>query len=237
MDIFHHRLTPDGTYCGVYFQYNDSTPLQEHQDHGYTGSLKSKKRCNAQPKQTRPLKEPETQRLVSTMINLVNKDNKGLLDSERSMIKGAVHQYADTKVVAATILTVPQLREEILKQVFISIGRRPESMKRRKHGKVHVFMRKGRSDLEGFDMKRAVDEMAVIYPELLQVLLHLMLPQSSLDQPVSVAQLLPRLAMVYSIIMKSRNHELSAMQRVVSLTLMDNICDQKVGFGIYVLVT
>ncbi|XP_062575477.1 uncharacterized protein LOC134237384 [Saccostrea cucullata] len=45
---------------------------------------------------------------------------------------------------------------------------------------------------------------------------------------MQIERVVPRLGMVYGVLMQGRNKELSLVQRMMSLLLFDNICDQKV---------
>lgn len=44
-----------------------------------------------------------------------------------------------------------------------------------------------------------------------------------------VEEVLPKLGMVYGIIMQARNKELNLVQRILSLALTESLCDVKVG--------
>ena len=46
-------------------------------------------------------------------------------------------------------------------------------------------------------------------------------------------KVLPRIGLVYGILMQSRNMELSRIQRMISLLLFDNIADQKVIYLLF----
>jgi hypothetical protein len=43
-----------------------------------------------------------------------------------------------------------------------------------------------------------------------------------------ITSIIPRLGMIYGIVAQGRNHELSKVQRIMSVNLADNIADQKV---------
>jgi hypothetical protein len=159
---------------------------------------------------------------------MILKYNASLNADEARKLRGVIQYTSNTQIIAATILSIPKLKSEILNQMNLSIGKRPEMMRNKIHGNVSVLMKKTRKDLDVLKLTDMVDEMAVMFPELCTLLAHIMLPQEDLDNTEKVDKILPKLAMIYAIMMQNRNHELSALQRVISLFLMDCVVDQKV---------
>ncbi|CAC5410860.1 unnamed protein product [Mytilus coruscus] len=53
------------------------------------------------------------------------------------------------------------------------------------------------------------------------------LTPEEMENKEKIEGIIPRIGMVYSMLMQGRNKELSRIQRVTSLFLFDNICDQK----------
>ncbi|CAG2238691.1 unnamed protein product [Mytilus edulis] len=97
-------------------------------------------------------------------------------------------------------------------------------MLNKKKGFVSVLMEKDFKALETVKFEDVLIEFQEKFPELLDMIVAIMLPKDE----TSIANVVPRLAMIYGIIMQTRHHELSRMQRVVSMCLADNICDQSV---------
>ncbi|CAG2245512.1 unnamed protein product [Mytilus edulis] len=54
------------------------------------------------------------------------------------------------------------------------------------------------------------------------------LTPQDMENKDKIEAIIPRIGMVYSMLMQGRNKELSRIQRITSLFLFDNICDQKV---------
>ena len=90
-------------------------------------------------------------------------------------------------------------------------------MGRRKHGDLSVLMKKQRKDLENFNTSDIVGELLLIFPELVLLLVHMMLPENNLNEQDKIDKIMKKLATVRAIVMQTKNIELSAMQRVVSL--------------------
>lgn len=97
-------------------------------------------------------------------------------------------------------------------------------MLNKKKGFVSVLMEKDFKALETVKFEDVLIEFQEKFPELLDMIVAIMLPK---DETL-IANVVPLLAMIYGIIMQTRHHELSRMQRVVSMCLADNICDQSV---------
>ena len=130
--------------------------------------------------------------------------------------------------VIRSILRIPSLKEGVMKSLTESIGERPQAMKNRKHGFVSVLMKKDFNDLHKFSWTEVISEMQAMFPELLQLLLSIMVPQNKRGDVATMKEITPQLGIVYAILMKSRNHELSRVQNIISMCLANNISDQKV---------
>ncbi|XP_076085547.1 uncharacterized protein LOC143056344 [Mytilus galloprovincialis] len=90
-------------------------------------------------------------------------------------------------------------------------------------------MTKDFEDLKQFTWDSIVNEAVTEIPLLVDVLLTFLVP-ASLEQNTKVervASLTPRIGFLYSVLAQGRNHELSKVQRVISINLFDNLCDQK----------
>ena len=152
-----------------------------------------------------------------------------LLPDEAAKLRAIVDAATCTQLIAATVISIPCLKAAVMNQLCLDIGHRPGMLRNRVHGNVSVLMRKDRKDLEKINPEMIVKEMTTFFPELCAMLVHVLVPQKDLQAPGVLQKHLPRLAMVYAILMQGRNHELSALQRVTSLFLMDSVVDQKVA--------
>ncbi|XP_062587879.1 uncharacterized protein LOC134249562 [Saccostrea cucullata] len=85
---------------------------------------------------------------------------------------------------------------------------------------------KNYDDLKQFSFQNVMQEMSQCQPDLLKFLLAVAVPSNRIGKPVS--SLLPKLGLIYSILMSSRFHELSRLQRVVSTVLMEEQVHEKV---------
>ncbi|VDI30440.1 Hypothetical predicted protein [Mytilus galloprovincialis] len=136
----------------------------------------------------------------------------------------SVIKTGNIKSISTQILSVSALRKQIITDIINLVGKRPEQMLNKKKGFVSVLMEKDFKALETVKFEDVLIEFQEKFPELLDMIVAIMLPKDE----TSVANVVPRLAMIYGIIMQTRHHELSRMQRVVSMCLADNICDQSV---------
>ena len=100
------------------------------------------------------------------------------------------------------------------------------SMNNRSKGFVSCLMNKKVKDMEHFNWEKIVNEFQNMLPQLFKLITSAMMPRN--QEPRKMIDLFPRLGMVYAIIMQGRHPGLSLVQRIVSMLLMDNICDQKV---------
>jgi hypothetical protein len=134
----------------------------------------------------------------------------------------------DVAMLVQTFMAIPAMRAKITDYIASEYGRLPELMKNRKRGYVSYLMRKDFDSLNSLNFSEIVKEMMEKFPDLIKILLAIMLPPRKQGNPEEVAEIVPRLALMYSCIMQARIPELSRFQRVMATCLADNICDQKV---------
>lgn len=102
------------------------------------------------------------------------------------------------------------------------------SLSNRKHLFVSKLMQKSTDDLKNSQWCEIVTEFQKKFPEIFSLVISIMLRPEDLRCFTKVQSVLPKVAMIYGIIAQARNVELSHVQRVMSMVLVDNICDQKV---------
>ena len=96
-------------------------------------------------------------------------------------------------------------------------------MTKRGNAASSILARKTSTDLSAFSWKKIVDEMRSKFPALFVILCGIMLGVNGSYQTI-----LPQLGMIYGLAMKTRNHELSLVQRMVSVCMYDNVSDAQV---------
>jgi len=101
-------------------------------------------------------------------------------------------------------------------------------MLNKKHGFVSTLMNKKFDDLVSFSWSDFVLKESEQFPLLMKLLLCMMIPFNVRNMESKITSIIPRLGMIYGIVAQGRNHELSKVQRIMSVNLADNIADQKV---------
>lgn len=130
--------------------------------------------------------------------------------------------------VAETVLNIPALHQEINCQIARNLRVSMSGMKARKHGDVSYLMRKDYKDLHSFEWSNVVLDMIKRVPDLLFFLVCAMVSEKDIEKNEKIAAILPKVGTIFGIVAQNYNCNLSRVQRVVSLSLADNICDQKV---------
>ena len=145
-------------------------------------------------------------------------------------------ESGDIASMGKAVLKIASLKEHILSELTTSVGQRPATLGRRKLGKLSILMQKGYCDMTDFDTRKVVHEFKTEFPEVYEMVLAVMLPKEKHGQKESYEEIIPRLSMLYGLLMQTRNQELSLVQHVVTMCLNDNICDQKVIRQLYYLL-
>ena len=147
---------------------------------------------------------------------------------QQAKLKLTLCRTKNIKKIVSAFMSSSNIRQAVLDDISVQLGKIPSTMRNKKHGFVSILMKKDPTSLQSVNLGHVVQEMNAKFPELLQILLHIMVPENKLEDDAARANLIPKLALIYGILMQSRHHELSLMQRLVAMTLADNICDQAV---------
>ncbi len=128
--------------------------------------------------------------------------------------------------VVSCLLSMNNIRSAIVHQLMKEIMSVMSVSGNRKHGDVSYLMKKDFANLKSFNWHSVVDEAARKCPVLVDLAVALSLSKADMERVDAQNSLFPKLGLVYSILANARNRELSKTQRVVSMLLYDNICDQ-----------
>ena len=82
--------------------------------------------------------------------------------------------------------------------------------------------------LSSFKWEEICEEAFTLFPLLVCMMVSIMLPKEKWGSREAVHDILPRLGMVYAILIQTRMPQLSLVQRVITSLLMDSICETKV---------
>ena len=185
---------------------------QPHADHDYISSSKPPTKFNA---------------IYEDFVKSYNQEGISLNDTDRANLASFIFFTPDVNVISDIIYSVPELRkcmtEKQRKQISIDISNR----NKRNYDKT-VIMEKQSKDMHNFNWFPIISEFKSRFPDLFCVLLSMLLKPEETSCYTKLESVLPRIGMVYSILMQGRHRELSATS-VVSMFLFDNISDQNVS--------
>ncbi|XP_063444106.1 uncharacterized protein LOC134724790 [Mytilus trossulus] len=211
-------------------KHDDELPLQEH---NYASSASEK--FNRKKACSRKKKKPSQSSLKTTENNDLHKklfeqpEICDVLSSEEFSTVISVLPTRSRKTLVNTILQFAEIKTLVKEELLSELSKEHKILKNRKHGKISTLMTKDFEDLKQFTWDSIVNEAVTEFPLLVDVLLAFLVPDS-LEHKTKVervASLTPRIGFLYSVLAQGRNHELSKVQRVISINLFDNLCDQK----------
>ena len=200
-------------------------PENDKTDHTYIRQQKAKKSGGNGIRHKKKVKDT-----IVTFVSklMAKKSTPHLTLKERASINLAAKEVKSAGDIANTILRVPALRSALIDKLSDEAGKVPNKMRNTKKGEISVLMQKTVKSLEKCQLMHVVGEFHAKFPELFQIVLKMM-SKSELN-PDTMRPLIPRLAMVYGIVMQTRYSSLSLVQRVITTSLMDQICNQKVYY-------
>ena len=121
----------------------------------------------------------------------------------------------------------PVVKEAVLKEWETAVSHTADHMNGRKIDPSYLML-KSFHDLKKTAFEPMVEEFQEKFPELFRLVFATMVPPSLRSNADHIQRIMPRLAMVYSVMMFTRNHELSRLQRVMAMCFNDQMANQKV---------
>lgn len=91
------------------------------------------------------------------------------------------------------------------------------------------------SDISCFNWEGIITELVNQQPILAEVLLAVALPAAKIGNSQALKSVMPVIGTVYCMLMKQRYHELSALQKIVAITLANEQTNQKVTTCVLIL--
>ena len=82
--------------------------------------------------------------------------------------------------------------------------------------------------MNSFDLRKVVEEFETLLPDLYHIILCVMVKRTSTQEPKLTDSCIPKLALIYGIIMMTRNQNMSMVQRVLAVTLCNSAVAPKV---------
>ncbi len=189
--------------------------LQVTQEHGYGRLVKPTKR----PRRKHKIIITE----LARKLNTIPKHIPGVLSLAHSVrLKAMVHRR-NVKEISLAFMSIPSLRNCCVDILAEDSIRTAKTMNGRKYNQSEL-MKKDFEALRTIDFTDIVSEFKNKFPDLFKQVTSLM---NCVDTAELYQQAMPRLTMVYSIIMFTRNNELSRVQRTMSACMCDCLCEQK----------
>jgi hypothetical protein len=148
-------------------------------------------------------------------------------DTERAALLDVILS-SDANTIAQTVLQTPSVYKCIKNDLTFQIEKGASS-KCVTSQDSYLFQKKY-DQLREFSFDNVFDELAQTQPFLLDCLLALCIPCKSkhLLNSDFIHNLIPKFSMIYSILMQTRFHELSRMQRLMAAVLIDEHVHEKV---------
>lgn len=103
----------------------------------------------------------------------------------------------------------------------------------KKLGFVSQLMKKDVHDMKTSRWMDILKEFRSLFPDLFAIIMCILLDKDKISLYTQLQVVIPRISLIYGILMQTRNQSLSRIQRITSLLLLDNICDQKVRIRQY----
>ena len=176
--------------------------------------------------------------VIKTLSDLTAKTHNAhvITDDQAKSLQFAAYSK-DPDIICHAINKIPIVRNSVLRMLAMDVTDRPAQQRKRSGPNRSVLLDTDFEGLETFKWTECVTEMVEKYPELVTLIISMMLKPEEQNDPRALAKVLPKLGLIYGIMIQNRCHELSRIQRIMSMCLVDNICDQKVSLIKFCFVT
>jgi hypothetical protein len=131
-------------------------------------------------------------------------------------------EYGSPLVIASTVGGINAIRQQFIDKLLNEIKQQCKKLCAR--SSPSVLRKNGFSGMTEFDWPNLISEMTTNCPLLLDVILAAMNHEPT--EPIN--NIAPRIGMCYAIIMQTRNHELSLVQRMNTILLAEGNARKKV---------
>ncbi|CAC5386827.1 unnamed protein product [Mytilus coruscus] len=153
---------------------------------------------------------------------------KTIMKEADTEILMSVIKTKNKREIIKKLLTTEGFKENILCLFMEEMNSMSNLLRNRKLFYVSELMKKKPEDLKSFKWNEIISEFMVKFPTVFSLILTMFLTPEEMENKEKIEGIIPRIGMVYSMLMQGRNKELNRIQRVTSLFLFDDICDQKV---------
>lgn len=161
--------------------------------------------------------------------NNIDINSKTEMKEADTEILMSILKTKNKREVIKHLLTTEGFKDSILCLLMEEINLMSNRLRNRKLFYVSELMKKRPEDLKFFKWNEIICEFMVKFPTVFSLILTMFLTPQDMENKDKIEAIIPRIGMVYSMLMQGRNKELSRIQRITSLFLFDNICDQKVN--------
>lgn len=177
-----------------------------------------KKRC---PKGSPHQKNSSCKRLKFAASNSAKNEEH---ESENMPCSQLIAMDSSSPFVCAKFLmhSCPNIVNEIKQLILSEIDSKADSLCARKRG-CSVLYEKDYKTLATFSFESIFDEFSKNFPFVYQVMV--VISKINKDKK----EFIPKMCMVYSILMSSRWHELSSLKRVMTILIIEGGCSKKVS--------
>jgi hypothetical protein len=136
------------------------------------------------------------------------------------------------------LLLCNQIRSSIIHNIMYAESHSVTQLKHRTVGKVSYLMKKDVNNMKSFSWDNVFVEACETMPDLVRILLAIMMKWHTISHfdVENMKKVIPKIGMIFSILVNHANPELNLSQRVLSTVLHDSNCQRIVSIALNVLM-
>jgi hypothetical protein len=213
-----NEKTPTTRQCPA--NTKPASKLSHHTPHSYAKKEKGVKRIRRKliPSKPRPL--------MTKLEEMGKKQYRPFLANVSTKIEQAICSGSrrSTSGVVRALFRIPEVKQG-LEEIFCEeIHNYPNTLK-----KTTILCKTEMEDLQSCDLEKVANEFVDNFGFLANLMVSFMVPPNKQRNAETLSGIIPIIAVIYGMLMKTRNPNLNLIQKVLSMVLVDSSTEQ-VGF-------
>ncbi len=214
---------------------HEETP--QNTEHQYNTTKPEPKKRRAKSRQERKGTDfDQYPKIVKTLADITSTastaSRSGISATQAMQLHTAILTNS-TDTMARLFTNIPQIKQAMVRTMSLQMGSRPLSQRKKKGDNRSSLIKTTYDDLATFTWTELVEEATAKYPEWVEIMLSVMLQPEERTDPRAISRVVPKIGFMYGIMLQTRCHELSRVQRVLAMVLASHMSEKTVNYDHY----
>jgi hypothetical protein len=170
---------------------------------------------------------------IDKMVKLNLSSNQPTAQRPNTVLSDSILEWlcpANIDGIVSMLYDSEQFRAKFVSKLRDTSQLQMKQLRHRKIGFVSCLRQNALTDMKEFSWGPVVEEFMERAPVLFQLVFSCMVKEEHMLDPLYLGMIIPKLALIYSIVAFSFHNELSLVQRIMATLLHERNADRVVGF-------